>query len=91
MRRLDVAEVHRIIATNEWPPDFDRFERMLEIGADAGKRVRFVDPEDSSLVDTIADLVNERPAIRVEELARLLNLDLRTAERLARRVRGRGA
>jgi hypothetical protein len=42
------------------------------------------DPRDSSIVPTIIDLARDRPGIRVSELARLLNLDSRTAEALAR-------
>lgn len=86
LRRLDPAAAGRLLAEGVWPPDFDRFETLLEVGRAAGRAVRFADVADSPLMHTIADLARERPGIRVSELASLLNLDPAVAAGLARRV-----
>lgn len=86
LRRLDEATADRITTENVWPPDFDRYETLLEIGRAAGRWARFVDVNDSPLLVTITDLARERPGIRVSELASLLNLDPTVAGELARQV-----
>jgi hypothetical protein len=86
LRRLDTATARRLLGDGVWPPDFDRFERLLEIGRAAGHSVRFADVADSTLLHTVADLARERPGIRVSELASLLNLDPAVAAELARQV-----
>lgn len=93
LRRLNGDEVTGLVETNVWPPDFDSYEALLRLGLDAGKSVRFADPEEAnSLRWTIADLAKARPGIRVSELADLLNLEIDTAQMLARRaVRDDGA
>src|SRR5437763_16691532 len=64
----------------------DWYERLLEIGREAGRAWRFAEPMDSSLQFTVTDLARERPGIRVSELASLLNLDPAMANNLARRA-----
>ena len=93
LRRLTGDDVTRLVERNVWPPDFDSYEALLRLGLDAGKSVRFADPEQaSSLRWTIADLAKARPGIRVSELAELLNLEIDTARVLAKRaVRDDGA
>ena len=86
LRRLDADELHSIKEQDRWPPDFDRYERLLQIGQEAGGSVRWVDPLDSSLGVTIADLARAKPGIKVSELARLLNLDGDLAAEMARRA-----
>jgi hypothetical protein len=86
LRRLNLAETERLLRDNRWPPDFDRYESLLEIGRAAGRSVRFVDARDSPLLYTITDLARERPGIRVSELASLLNLTPPVAADLARQV-----
>ena len=86
MRRLHDEELQAIGRYDRWPTDFDTYERLLQIGLQAGRSVRFVDPMDSSLGDTIALLAKERPRIAVSELAVLLNLDPKLAAELARRA-----
>lgn len=86
LRRLDATEAGRLLGEGVWPPDFDRFERLLEIGREAGHAVRYADVTDSPLLHTVADLARERPGIRVSELAALLNLDPLVAAELARQV-----
>lgn len=84
--RLDEAVAGRLLGEGVWPPDFDRFERLLEIGRAAGHAVRFLNVLDSPLLHTVADLAQERPGIRVSELASLLNLEPAVAAELARQV-----
>jgi hypothetical protein len=86
LRRLDPATTERLVRDGVWPPDFDRYETLLEIGRQAGRSVQFADVADSPLLHTIADLAKERPGIRVSELASLLNLDPTIATELARQV-----
>jgi hypothetical protein len=86
LRRLDSAATGRLLEDGVWPPDFDQYERLLEIGRAAGHSVRFFDVADSPLLHTVADLAKERPGIRVSELASLLNLDPVVAADLARQV-----
>ena len=86
MRRLDQNETRAIEDEDRWPSDFDSYESLLQLGLDAGRSVRFIDPENSSLGATIADLARARPRIRVSELATLLNLNGTLASRLARRA-----
>jgi hypothetical protein len=86
LRRLDAATAGRLIGEDVWPPDFDRFETLLEIGREAGHKVRFPDVVDSPLLHSVADLACERPGIGVSELALLLNLEPVVAAELARQV-----
>jgi hypothetical protein len=86
MRRVEAPEVEALLRDNVWPPGFDRYEALLEIGTKYGHQARFLDPENSSLPWTIADLARERPGIAVSDLARLLNLTPDVAAKLARRV-----
>jgi hypothetical protein len=80
------ATKERVIREGIWPPDFVRYETLLEIGRETGRSVRFADVADSPLLHTIADLAKERPGIRVSELASLHNLDPPVAAKLARQV-----
>ncbi len=86
LRRLSPDVAGQLLGEGVWPPDFDRFERLLEIGREAGHAVRFADLADSTLLHTIADLAKERPGIRVSELGSLLNLERSAAAELARHV-----
>jgi hypothetical protein len=86
MRKLESPADALLLRDNVWPPDFERYEALLEIGRDYGRAVRFLEPENSSLLWTIADLARERPGIAVSRLAFLLNLATETAAKLARKV-----
>ena len=86
LRKLDWSSKELLLRDNVWPPDFERFEALLEIGRDYGKQVQFFDIENSSLLWTMADLARERPGISVSRLAWLLNLTPETALKLARKV-----
>ena len=93
LHRLADAEATALVENNVWPPDFDSYEVLLRLGFDAGKSVRFADPEEADALRwTIADLAKARPGIRVSELAELLNLEVEIARVLAKRaVRDDGA
>jgi hypothetical protein len=86
LRRLEPPADGLLLRDNVWPPDFERYEALLEIGRDYGRAVRFAEPENSSLAWTIADLAKERRGIAVSQLASLLNLTAETAAKLARKV-----
>ncbi|MDP9119012.1 MAG: hypothetical protein M3M93_01875 [Actinomycetota bacterium] len=86
LRRMEEGELRAIEADSRWPRDFDSYERLLQLGHDAGRSVRFVDPLDSSLRYRVEDLALARPGIKVSEIAELLSLDLALAVELARRV-----
>lgn len=87
LRRVDSATLHEIVAADRWPHDFDTYEVLLQMGANAGRSVSFVDPLGSrSLSATVSDLVQARPDITDEELARLLNLHTDLARTLRARV-----
>jgi hypothetical protein len=86
LRRLDEAELNAIEERDRWPEDFDSYERLLQVGREAGRSVRFADPLDSSIGNTMADLARARPGIKVSALAGLLNLDIELAVELARRA-----
>ena len=86
LRRLDKAAADRLMDADVWPPDFDRFETLLEIGRAAGHSVRFLDAADSLFLRSVTDLTRERPGISVSEMAALLNLDPYVADRLAHRA-----
>jgi len=75
LRKLTQKEIEHLIRDNQWPSDFDRFESLLRIALQAGKRWRFADPMAASLLETAVDLATERPGIKVSEIAELLNLD----------------
>lgn len=75
LRRLDAAVASAIVKTCAWPADFETYEELLRIGLKAGRSVRHAEPFDSSLSATIEDLARQRPGIRAEVIARLLNTD----------------
>jgi hypothetical protein len=83
MKRLAPMELDEILRGGQWPKDFDSYETLLRIGSGAGRRVRFADPMDSSMVATIADLAKARPGISVPEIAKLLGVDIELARALA--------
>lgn len=83
LRRIDEQAANEILQNNIWPNSFDKYETLLHWGYEAGIRVRFVDPIDSSLKWTIADLAKERPGIPISDIAELLNIDIGLAKELA--------
>src|SRR5262249_33834670 len=59
LRRLEPPADALLLHDNVWPPDFERYEALLEIGRDYGRAVRFAEPGNSSLLWTMADLAKE--------------------------------
>jgi hypothetical protein len=84
MRRLSAVALADVVQRRQWPPDFDQYETLLEIGRRAGRSVRFVEPlASASLRATMTDLARARPGVALSALAALLNLDLDVAEQIA--------
>jgi hypothetical protein len=86
MLRLSQLATEQLLRDENWPSDFDRYERLLEIGRRAGHSVRYLNAADSPLLHNITELACERPGLRVSELALLLNLDQSIASDLAHQV-----
>lgn len=87
LKRIAQEEARQIVEHDRWPSDFDRYETLLRMGRDLGHTVSYEDPLGSViLADTMADVARQRPGITLGELAELLNLDLDTAEQVARKV-----
>jgi hypothetical protein len=86
LQRLNNQALDEILKNNKWPSLFDTYETLLRLGFDIGRSVRFVDPYESSLPYTIADLAKERPGIRISEIAKLLNLDIELAIELSKKA-----
>jgi hypothetical protein len=84
MRRLSAAGLEDVVQGRHWPPDFDHYESLLEIGRRAGRSVRFIEPLTSgSLRATMTDLARDRPGVALSAIAAVLNLDLEVAEQIA--------
>jgi len=86
LKRLSNSEYKNIVEENVWPNDFDKFENLLKIGYDAGKKVRFFDPLSSSLKQTIIDIDNEHPGISFSDLIQILNIDDETGKMLIKDI-----
>src|SRR4030042_1520899 len=86
LRRLNRQTADEMLNKNSWPDCFDRYETLLRLGQHTGISVRFVDPMDSSLTWTIADLAKERPGIAISAISKLLNLEMDVAKDLAKKV-----
>lgn len=86
MKRLEPDALREIVENGRWPTDFDLYETLLRLGSSAGRSVRFVDPLASSMNATVVDLATARPGISVQELAKLLAVDVELARELARRA-----
>jgi hypothetical protein len=81
--RLEDRAVEELLKNNIWPDIFDKYATLLRLGREAGRSVRFLDPMDSGLGRTIADLARETPGIRLSEIAELLNIGIALAAKLA--------
>ena len=79
--------MENLLNEDDWQSIFNHYEDLLRIGAEAGKKVSFLEPLNSrSLRWTIADLARDKPGINISVIAKLLNLDLDIAEEIARIV-----
>ena len=86
----DVYVIHRM-STDEardrsdrgvWPTALNSYAFLLEFGG-ANVHVTFVDPTDSTLVETATRLARERPGLGLSEIAALLDLQPADARRIA--------
>lgn len=84
--RLNNFQSEDIINNKNWPVLFNDYTFLLSMGYKAGKSVRFVDPINSSLLNTIEDLAREQPQITLSEISKLLNLDADITLSLAKEV-----
>lgn len=86
LRRLLTDEAHEILQADRWPTYFDKFETLLRLGLETGRRILWKNPLEPSLAWMIADLAREKPGIYITEIAELLSLDLQLVRQLARKV-----
>lgn len=85
-KRISPNEAKEIETSNEWPEYFKTYEELLLIGKNHGRSVRFVDPMNSSMIYTIADLGKERPGISVTEITALLSVDKELAVNMCKKA-----
>jgi hypothetical protein len=74
LRRLSAEETAAILTTGDWPADFLTYEQVLMLGRERSRPCVFFERFSPALVDTIADLRRERPAITAAEIAHLLGI-----------------
>jgi hypothetical protein len=84
LKRLDPAQAHEIAVGVSWPDDFISYERVLRLGRTLSQAWTFLDPRSPALVATAEDLRTERPDITVHEIADLLAIEPKAADRLVR-------
>ncbi|WP_260598314.1 hypothetical protein [Sphingomonas endolithica] len=84
LKRVEPADMERIVQTSEWPGDFLHYGEVLRIEREFGKVAHFADPRSPALVDTIHDLRRERPDISIEDIAFALAISAESTERLLR-------
>lgn len=87
MKRLTDAEVERAKA-GEWPEQFSSYGNVLSVGRTTSSPPRFLDPMAASLIWTAEDLLRERPDIKTDEIAHVLGLSDRHAERIIEKAKG---
>jgi hypothetical protein len=85
-RRVDEAVLAKAVM-GEWPQHFSTYESVLSAGRTLSSPPRFFDPMAGSLQWSVEDLLKERPAISIDEIANLLGLSINHAARLVRKVR----
>ena len=86
MRRLEAGELDAIVDEDRWPAEFESFECLLQMGHRAGRSVRWVDPMDSDLGETVTEIARAQPGVAVSEIAKLLSIESKVARKLARRA-----
>lgn len=84
LRRLDIEQAARIEADGLWPDDFITYERVLRTGRGLGNPCIYLDARSPALVETAKELREECPGITTEEIAHLLGMRPKQAERLLR-------
>ncbi len=82
-KKIDDAAATKIRSENIWPEEFQTLERILELGAQHGRKVTFGESSLSSCVMYSArELILERPDISKTDIMKLLNLDSDTASKV---------
>lgn len=82
IRRMSPDEARDRSERGVWPTALDSYAFLLEFGG-ANVHACFVDPADSTLVDTTTRLARERPGLGLADLAALLDLSREEARRFA--------
>jgi hypothetical protein len=82
LKRIGAEVLSDIVGADRWPVDFATFEQVLRLGQQTGLMCRFADDEDPTLAATVVDLCQERPAIKADEIAELLNIPVEAAKQL---------
>ena len=82
LRRLSESAADEIVSGGRWPTEFHQYETLIRLGIEANIEFVFVNPMDARW--TIALLAEQRPGIRVSEIAELASLDVDTATMVAR-------
>jgi hypothetical protein len=82
LRRLTAHEARAITDDARWPDDFSTYEKVLELGSRLSKAYRFLDDLSPTLIDSARDLKRTRPTISIEEIAKLLGVDVAHARML---------
>ncbi|MEP0189654.1 MAG: hypothetical protein ABJE00_04510 [Erythrobacter sp.] len=82
MHRVGNNDVNRAKEGN-WPSIFRTYESVLKLGRTVSSPPIFFNDFAASLIWTVQDLRNERPAISVSEIAYLLGLTDKHAAKLA--------
>ena len=88
LKRISAETLTSILQQDDWPPDFLRFEDVIRLGPDHEQVCYFMNPSDLNY--TVKELIWDRPDITSEDIAYLLCLSRRRAERLLRKARGTG-
>jgi hypothetical protein len=82
IRRMSADEARDRAERRVWPAALNSYAFLLAFGG-ANVRVTFVDPGDSTLVETATRLARERPGLGLPELGALLDLHPADARRVA--------
>lgn len=82
LRRLAPQEARAVPDNAQWPDDFSTYEKVLELGSRLSKAYRFLDDLSPALIDTARDLTRTRPTISIEEIAKLLGVEVTHARML---------
>lgn len=82
LKRMSPQAAQAIVDKGCWPDDFLTFEQVLRLGIESGQVASFLDPQSPALVDTAHDLRRERSDISVEEIATLLAVSPKVANKL---------
>ena len=86
LKRLTDAEVERAKA-GQWPEQFQSYRDVLTVGRETSTPPRFFDPMAASLIWTAEDLLREQPNIPAQDVAHILGLSEKHAERLIVRAK----